>query len=115
MAQFLQDLKKHQVQVEQIQADYKAQLAVYQANAAAFKDEATTYQVALADWKIKRNTAVGKAEGLINRFHEDFGWAFVNKGDNQVFWSKILFAWGVQTLIITVLFLLILLSIYWKK
>ena len=115
MAQFLQDLKKHQVQVEQIQADYKAQLAVYQANAAAFKDEATTYQVALADWKIKRNTAVGKAEGLINRFHEDFSWAFVNKGDNQVFWSKILFAWGVQTLIITVLFLLILLSIYWKK
>jgi len=52
---------------------------------------------------IMRNMAVSKAEGLIKRFHEDFGWAFVNKDDSGAFWSKIIAVLGVQALIITIL------------
>jgi hypothetical protein len=115
MDQFLQDLQTHKSQVEQIQADYKAQLADYQAKADAFKTEGTAFQKTLADWEIKRNTAVSKAEGLINRFHEDFGWAFVDKNARQTFWSKIITTWGVQTLIITIMLGLILLSISRKN
>lgn len=77
-------------------------------------EDSIAFQKAVTEWEIKRNTAVSKAEALINRFHEDFGWAFVDKDSNQAFWSKILTAWGIQSVIITVMLALILVSIYRK-
>jgi hypothetical protein len=115
MAQFLRDLQSHQSQVEQIQADYKTQLAGYQVKADTFKTEVTAFQKALAEWEIKRNTAVSKAEALINRFHEDFGWAFADKNAHQAFWLKIFTTWGIQALIIAIMLALILISISRKN
>lgn len=79
-----------------------------------YQDEISAYQEDLARWEIDRNTAVSKAEALIKRYKEDYGFAFVDKNDDQAYWSKILFAWGVQSGIIAILFLLILFAIYRK-
>jgi ABC-type multidrug transport system ATPase subunit/predicted component of type VI protein secretion system len=114
MAQFLQDLQAHQAQVEQIEAGYKAQLADYQAKADTFAADATAFQKALGEWEIKRNTAVNKAESLIDLFHRDFGWAFVDKDDSRAFGVKIVTAWGVQVLMIAIMLALILVSVYRK-
>jgi ABC transport system ATP-binding/permease protein len=111
MAQFLTDLQAYQGAADQIRADYKAQLDDYQARADHFKTDAAAYREARAEWEIGRNTAVSKAEGLISRFHEDFGWAFVDKEDDAAFWSQIFTAWGVQAGIITILLALILAAI----
>jgi ABC-type multidrug transport system ATPase subunit len=115
MGQFLKDMEAYQAQVEQVQNDYRAEIDAYQERADIFKDEATAYQEDLAEWEIKRNTAVSKAEGLINRFHEDFGWAFVDKEDTQAYWQKILTTWGMQFSIILIMLGLILLSFRWKE
>jgi hypothetical protein len=114
MAKFFEDLKAYQEDVEQIQADYEAQIDDYQERADIYREETTTYQEDLARWEIDRNTAVSKAEAVFRRYKEDYGFAFVNKDDDQAYWSKILFAWGVQAGIIAVLFFLTLFAIYRK-
>ncbi len=115
MGQFLLDLQAYQTEVDQIQADYRTALSDYQDKADAYKTAATDYQEALAEWEIGRNTAVSKAEGLLGRFHEDFGWAFVDKGDASAYWSKLFAAWGVQAAIIMILLAVILVAIYRKN
>lgn len=114
MAKFFADLQTYQDEVDQIQADYKAQVDDYQEQADAYQEEITTYQEEVARWEIDRNTAVSKAEAVIRRYKEDYGFAFVDKEDDQAYWSKILFAWGVQAGIIAILFFLILFAIYRK-
>jgi hypothetical protein len=114
MALFFQDLKTYQDQVAEIQEEYRRQIDDYQAKADAYKDQAADYQEALARWEIDRNTAVSKAEGVIKRFEEDFGFAFVNKDDEQAYWLKVGRAWGVQAGIIGLLFFAILFAIYRK-
>ncbi len=54
------------------------------------------YQKALADWEIRRNTAVSKAESLINRFHETSAGPSMDKDDSGAFGAKMVTAWGVQ-------------------
>jgi ABC-type multidrug transport system ATPase subunit len=114
MAKFFDDLTAYQDQVDAIQDDYKTQIDDYQARADTYQEAMIAYQEDLAEWEIDRNTAVSKAEGVIKRYKEDYGFAFVDKDDDEAFWSKILFAWGVQIGIITILFFLVLFAIYWK-
>jgi hypothetical protein len=111
MAQYVQQLETYQHMVDGLQADYQGQLVAYQAQATALQADMQAYQAALADWNIKRNTAVSKAESLLGRFHQDFGWTFVNGDDSQEFWARLLLAWGAQVVMIGVLFLIILFSI----
>ena len=42
----------------------------------------TDYQTKRTQWELDRNTAVSKAEGIINTFNKNFGWAFVDKKDS---------------------------------
>jgi hypothetical protein len=65
-------------------------------------------------WEIDRNTAVSKAEGVIKRFDEEYGFAFVDKENTDAYRSKILVAWGVQVGIITLIFFVILFAIRLK-
>jgi len=111
VAQFWQDLDAYQQEASRVQASYKAEMEAYQGRANAYRTEAESYQEALAEWTVKRSTAVSRAEGLLGRYHEDFGWAFGDKDDDQTFWSRIVLAWGVQVLIIAVLFLVILFAV----
>ncbi|HSJ58879.1 MAG TPA: FHA domain-containing protein [Anaerolineae bacterium] len=110
-AQFLQELDAYNVQVAQIQAGYQAEMAEYQSRSGAYGEAVQDYQELLAEWNIKRSAAVSRAEGLLGRFHEDYGWAFVDKNDPDVFWPHLLFTWGVQAVIITLLFGVILFAV----
>jgi ABC-type multidrug transport system ATPase subunit/pSer/pThr/pTyr-binding forkhead associated (FHA) protein len=111
MTAYARQLEAYQRQADSLRADYQNQLAAYQARADAYQADVQAYQAARSEWNIKRNTAVSKAESLLGRFHEDFGWAFVDKGDSQVFWSRLLLAWGAQGLMIGGLFLITLFAI----
>ena len=108
MAQFLQALQTWETQVKQIQANYKSELATYQANAEVYKAEAITYQEDLAKWQIARAAAVEPAEGLIKQARNKFGWTFVDKNDLADYSSSIATAWVSEVIIITVLFVGIL-------
>ncbi len=62
-------------------------------------DDPALHEPAPADptqWQIARTTAVSKAESLIGRFNDDFGWAFVDKESPSAYRSKLLTAWGAQ-------------------
>jgi ABC transport system ATP-binding/permease protein len=114
MATYLQALKDYQAQTDKIQNDYKAQMQTYQAKADVFKQQATQYQTALSEWKIKRNSAVGEAEGIMKAFYTDFKWTFVDKHNQAAFWGKIIHTWVMQGVIILVLTIASILFI-WRK
>jgi ABC transport system ATP-binding/permease protein len=111
VARFLQDLDAYQQEAARIQTDYRAELEAYQARVDAYRTEAQNYQENLAEWTMKRSAAVSRAEGLLGRYHEDFGWAFGDKDDDGAFWPRIALAWGIQLLIIGLLFFVILLAV----
>ncbi|MFN2225466.1 MAG: hypothetical protein ACK2UY_04155, partial [Anaerolineae bacterium] len=111
LARYVQELDDYQAEVDRSRAQYEAELADYQARAATYRSQVEGYRGALADWTLKRNTAVSKAESLLGRFYDDFGWAFVDKDDADAFVPRLLAAWGVLGGMIAVLFLGILLAI----
>jgi hypothetical protein len=96
MASFFEAVQDYQAEVELIQQDYENQIEEFQAKADIFKAQAEVYQEERATWEIERNAAVGKAEGLISTFNEDFGWAFVDKGNAAAYRTKLLNAWAMQ-------------------
>jgi hypothetical protein len=108
MANFFQEVQDYQAEVEQIQENYKNEIDAFQAKADIFKAEAEAYQIERAEWEIERNAAVGKAEGLISTFYEDFGWTFVDKDNPAAYRSKLVTAWGAQLIFQLVCFGLIL-------
>jgi hypothetical protein len=114
MATYLGALKDYQGEVEKIQNTYKDEMRAYQARSELFKEQATGYQKALSEWNIKRNSAVGEAEGLIKPFYTEFGWTFVDKRDSQAYWRKITSTWISQGIIIGVLMLASIVLI-WRK
>jgi ABC-type multidrug transport system ATPase subunit len=114
MAVYLQALQDYQKQVEVIQDAYRAEVTAYQEKADQYADDMRAYQEEKATWEINRNAAVGKAEGMIDTFYENFGWAFVDKNDSDAYWSRIMTVWGMQGLIILINFALILVFIYRK-
>jgi ABC transport system ATP-binding/permease protein len=111
LARYSQELDQYQVEVDHIQAEYEAMLVDYQARADAYRAEVEDHQQALAEWTLKRNTAVSRAESLLGRFYDDFGWAFVGKDDGGEFVPRLLIAWGVLSGMIVALFSAILLAI----
>lgn len=114
MAQYLQELQDYQNTTKQIQDEYRAQVEAYQEKADQYAEAMKAYQEEKAEWEISRNAAVGKAEGMISTFNDNFGWAFVNRDDDDEYWSRILSAWAIQGLIIALLLLLTLYFIYRK-
>jgi ABC-type multidrug transport system ATPase subunit len=114
MGAYLQSLNDYQAQVDKIQADYKGQVKAYQDKADAYKVQSSDYEKALTEWKIKRNSAVGEAEGIIKAVYNDFNWTFVDKKDTKAYWEKITGTWASQGVIILVLTVASILLI-WRK
>ncbi len=114
MGAYLQSLDTYQSEVDKIQSDFKGQMQDYQSKSDVFKQLSTDYQKALTDWKVKRNSAVGEAEGLIKTMNKNFRWTFVNKKDSKAYWQKIIHTWTSQGVIILVLMILSTLLI-WRK
>jgi ABC transport system ATP-binding/permease protein len=114
MASYLEALKDYQVDVEKIQNDYKARMEMYQASADVYKEKMTQYQKDISEWKIKRNSAVGEAEGLIKTFYNEFAWTYVDKSDTQAYYGKLIRTWEMQGVIIFVLSIITIVLI-WRK
>ncbi|MEJ2209579.1 MAG: FHA domain-containing protein [Anaerolineae bacterium] len=111
LARYVQELDDYQSEVDRIQAQYEGEMANYQARASTYQSQIQTYRSALAEWTLKRSTAVSKAESLLGRFYDDFGWAFVDKDDADAFVPRLLTAWGVLGGMVVALSLGILLAI----
>jgi hypothetical protein len=76
--------------------------------------EQTAYQTKRTQWELDRNSAVSKAEGIINTFNTGFSWAFVNKKNSAEYWSRILLDWGIVAGMSFILFVITLGFIYRK-
>jgi ABC-type multidrug transport system ATPase subunit len=111
MTVYLNSLGAYQDEVTQIQELYKSEMAIYEAEADVFQAEMTDYQEKYTEWEISRNSAVGGAEGLIESITGEFGWAWINKEDPNIFWPWLLKAWTAQMIIIGAFIGLILIMI----
>ena len=114
MAEYLLKLKDYQAEVEKIQNGFKAENETYQAKADVFARQMEQYQKDAAKWEIDRNSAVSAAEGLIEPFHENFKWTFVDKNEQKAYLGKVINTWMMQGIIILVLMVLAILLI-WRK
>jgi len=66
------------------------------------------YQKNVLKYETSRNSAVERAEGVIGSVREEFGWAFVNKGDPAIYRSWLIKVWGAQGVLVGIYILLIL-------
>jgi ABC-type multidrug transport system ATPase subunit/pSer/pThr/pTyr-binding forkhead associated (FHA) protein len=114
MATYLQALQDYQKQTEAIQDAYREEVDAYQARADQYTEDMKAYQEEKATWEINRNAAVGKAEGMIDNFNKNFGWAFVDKSNSDDYRSMIVTTWAYQGLTIFIYFILTLVFIYRK-
>jgi hypothetical protein len=108
VAQYLNALQSYQDDVARIQDDYKNQMSLYETQAKVYQEEMVSYQEELSKWNITRNSAVKGAEGLIDSITAEFGWAWVDKDDPEVFYPWIIRTWVAQVIIILVYFVAIL-------
>jgi hypothetical protein len=111
VAQFLNELETYMDDVEQIQTGYKNEMAMHEAQANIYQEEMIAYQKEQAKYDIARNSAVQTAQGMISSMKEEFGWAWVDKHDPEVYRSWLTRAWIAQVIIMFVYFILILLLI----
>jgi hypothetical protein len=100
MTKYLNALGEHQQEIEQIQEVYKGEIAIYEAETEVFQAEMADYQEEYTEWEVTRSSAIGGAEGLIESINEEFGWAWVDKDDPDIFWPWLFRAWLAQTIII---------------
>jgi ABC transport system ATP-binding/permease protein len=114
MSEYLLKLKDYQAEVGKIQNRFKAENETYQAKADVFARQMEQYQKDLAKWEIDRNSAVSSAEGLIEPFHDNFKWTFVDKHNQAAYLAKIINTWVMQGVIIFVLMTVAILLI-WRK
>lgn len=108
VADYLAELEDYQATVEQIRAASEAEFEEYEAEIQIYQSEMIDFQEQLVGWQIAREAAVLPAESLINTFHRDFGWTFVDQEDPDQFWPFILNTWVAQGIIIGILFVGIL-------
>ncbi len=73
-----------------------------------YKSEVITYQTELASWQIAQASAVTPAEAIVDQFHKNFPYIYVDKADSKAYWGKLTKTWLVQSAIIMILFVAIL-------
>jgi ABC-type multidrug transport system ATPase subunit/predicted component of type VI protein secretion system len=108
MVEYLNALQAYQDDVGLIQDQYRSEINLYEAQAEVYQAQVEDYQRARLDYEAARSTAVNSAEGVIESVSREFGWAFVNKDDPDVFWPWLLRTWLAQGVLIGVYFVLIL-------
>ena len=114
MVQYLNALQAYRDEVTLIQNEYKSQMELYEAQVAVYQAEMEEYQKARLTYETARNSAVERAEGVIENVTKEFGWAWVDKSDPQVFQAWLLRTWGAQGIVVGV-FLLIILFLIKRK
>ncbi len=108
MVQYLNALQSYQDEVKLIQDQYRSEMQLYEAQAGMYQTQMETFQKDRLAYESARNSAVATAEGVIKGMKKEFGWAFVNKHDPDIFWPWMLNTWVSQTVLISVYFVIIL-------
>ncbi len=108
MVQYLNALQSYQDEVKLIQDQYRSEIQLYEAQAGMYQTQMETFQKDRLAYESARNSAVATAEGVIKGMKKEFGWAFVNKHDPDIFWPWMLNTWVSQTVLISVYFVIIL-------
>jgi len=114
MVKYLNALQAYQDEVTLIQNDYKAQMELYESQAEVYQAAMEEYQKDVLTYETARNSAVERAEGVINSVIEEFGWGFVNKDDSPGYRSFLTMVWGGQGVLI-VLYIAIILFFIKRK
>jgi ABC-type multidrug transport system ATPase subunit/pSer/pThr/pTyr-binding forkhead associated (FHA) protein len=85
---------------EEAMRQYQQDIEAYQDKVKQYRSAMDLWQTQYREWKEKRDSAIGEAEGLIRKFHEDYGATFkVNLARH----------WGALGLIMVVMFGLLVL------
>jgi ABC-type multidrug transport system ATPase subunit len=111
MVQYLNALQSYQDEVTLIQDQYRSEMKLYEAQAEMYQAQMEDYQKARLSYESARESAVASAEGMIKSMNKEFGWAFVNKNDPDIYWPWLVTTWVSQMVLIGVYFLLILILI----
>ncbi len=72
----------------------------YKNKLSQYKKDVNSWQVQYSEWKEKRESAIGEAEGIIRKFHEDYGSAFK---------VNVVRHWGILGILMAAMFALLLL------
>jgi ABC-type multidrug transport system ATPase subunit/predicted component of type VI protein secretion system len=105
MAQYSEAIQQWRDEVNQIQDEYKAEMQAYERDAELYQAEMENYHADYTTWKSKREGLVSHAVDALVAIDEEYGWTFVDKGDSQAFWIKILTSWVAQLVISGILIL----------
>jgi ABC-type multidrug transport system ATPase subunit/pSer/pThr/pTyr-binding forkhead associated (FHA) protein len=108
MAQYLNALSSYQNNVKDIQDSYKNQMNLYRSMGDIYEGEMKKYQEDLALYNISRVSAVKGAEGVIGSVTEQYGWAWVDKDNPNLYFPWLFNTWFAQVKISFVYFVLIL-------
>jgi hypothetical protein len=103
VADYLAKLEAYQVEVEQIQANTKAEIAAYESAIKVYQAEVVAYQQASITHQANVVSAVQPVETILMKYNEKFGDAFVNKENAGEYWAFLLKTWVAQLLISGVL------------
>jgi peptidoglycan/xylan/chitin deacetylase (PgdA/CDA1 family) len=84
---------------EETMEQYRSDMEAYQERVERYEDDLKVWQDEYRSWKESRSKAIGQAEAIIKRMHDDYGHAFgVSVAGN----------WSVLVVIMAVLFMSIL-------
>ncbi len=106
VAEYLAALQAYQTTVEGIQAQYKEQVAAYQAEADIYTAEFTQYLTDLEAYGKRQainQGVISSAEGTLLTLTENFGWAWVDKDDPGEYYGTLTTTWFAQIVIMSVL------------
>jgi hypothetical protein len=108
VAEYLNQLESWEAQVNQIQAAYEVEVEQYQSQAQVYQAELLAFQQEMGKWRITRESVTRAAEETVNFFHQDYGWAFIEKNNPAIFWRRIRADWAALIAISAILFIGIL-------
>ena len=103
MAEYFGALQRYQDEATRLQDLYRAQMTAYQAEADLYEAQSKAYQEERTTWMMTRTGTIEAAEGMLETFHDDFGWTFIDKSDPYAFLARIARTWLAQLVIIGVL------------
>ena len=104
VAAYLAELQEYQTEVEQIQANSKAEFAAYEAEIDVYKAQVVAFQEASITHQANVVSSIQPAETFIKTYNEKYGWAFVNKANPAEYGIFLLKTWMAQLVISGILF-----------
>jgi hypothetical protein len=114
MAQYMNALSAYQNQVKDIQDSYKNQMELYRSMGDIYEGQMKKYQTDLAVYNISRVSAVKGAEGIIGSVTKQYGWAWIDKDDPDLYFPWLFDTWFAQ-IKISIIYIVIVLFLIKRK